>query len=272
MPMPTPLRGEFCACKSRSECQRVDVYFPMYADVAPKTRRTVVTIVPTGYSRHGFRDRTAVQDRETHAHIMQGALEMCNLPVTTACLALSCLGVKSDEGPDSARNVRCTGFRRECQDMVWRHESAREHVTMALGHWLWRISEGAWELPAGGAPVQRGLVKYMSRVDREHAPDHGWALVLFCRSGRHRSVAWATILMNVLRARGYLPTMDMGATDLGGTCKGLCPACSHKPSTDFDLARAAIVKVWDGWHRAAAVVTESEKALARRQARFAADT
>ena len=68
-------------------------------------------------------------------------------------------------------------------------------------------------------------------------------MVLWCRSGRHRSVAWAAILMTVLRAYGYLPELDMSATDLRGTCAAKCPDCNVRPVCTKDMAMAAYEEV-----------------------------
>jgi len=127
------------------------------------------------------------------------------------------------------------------------HRSGRDRVVSVLGHWMWRLRQ----FERGhehGPPVLRGHPKYMSQLcdSPGHGPDAEFAVVLFCRSGRHRSVAWASIVMTVLRAYGYLPELDMSATTLLGTCEGLCKFCDRRPVCTEKLAMTVYeeVRTW----------------------------
>ena len=227
-------KNEFCACTRSCMC---DVYFPMYAPLFAAPRRARVYVIPTGYTHYGWKQRPQ-GPMEDQRDILKGALKFCNLdmPMRSA-MSVCCLGSKQDEPEESRRMVKCTGFRQECQETCMSHVSGREHVLASLGHWLWRVHQFA-QGHDHGPPVLQGHPKYMAQfTDKQsgHGPVDEFAVVLWCRSGRHRSVAWAALIMSVLRVYGYLPELDMSATTLKGTCEGICPACNVKPVCTEDM-------------------------------------
>ena len=237
-------KNEFCGCSCARDCG-CEVYFPMYASLRVTAKRARVYVIPTGYTKSGFTQRPNDCGPDV-LKIMRNAMRVCKLE-NMSTLAICCLGDKKDEPPDSRRMVQCTGFRQECQDTVLDHPSGHEHVVSVFGHWMWRIQQ--WEKGRDpGVPLLPGHPKYMSDfVDSAgHGPDYAFAVVLFCRSGRHRSVAWASILMTVLRAYGYVPELDMSATVLRGTCEGKCPACDCKPICSKDVAMTVYeeIRTW----------------------------
>lgn len=79
-------------------------------------------------------------------------------------------------------------------------------------------------------------------------PAQSLTLAVYCRSGKHRSVAAATILSHVLRAQGWAcpPPRHLSKARWGKfCCRGLCEECLNPPAQLQETLDAAL----RAWHR-----------------------
>jgi hypothetical protein len=137
--------------------------------------------------------------------------ERCKLSSGMPWQCVNVCGDKHDAVRKEDQHRGCTGFREEVQVQVARQESLRELLASQLGEWLCSFD-----------PANRGL-------QCTFGPDDDWALVLFCKSGRHRSVACACLAQACLEFLGWDVKLHLEATDLRGTCKGNCKHCKGPP-------------------------------------------
>jgi hypothetical protein len=145
-------------------------------------------------------------DLDVH-YLAKDCIGRCRLDA----MPYSCIdvcGAMHDQVRKEKQHRSCTGFRKEVQEQVVNQVSLREALVTELGRWLVSFD-----------PAQRGL-------PATFGPDQDWALVLYCKSGRHRSVACACLLQACLEFLGWTVTLHLGATDLSPTCKGLCDRCN----------------------------------------------
>jgi hypothetical protein len=151
-----------------------------------------------------------------------GCINQCKLDL----MPFVCINVCGEQGDQVARNKQhrtCTGFRKEVQEQVAFQMSLREYLAIEMGRYL-----------SGFDPAGRG-------VPGTFGPDEDWALVLFCKSGRHRSVACAALMQLCLAFLGWKVTMHFEATDLSPTCGGQCPKC-RGPSVKSAMA---LSRMWE---------------------------
>jgi hypothetical protein len=67
-------------------------------------------------------------------------------------------------------------------------------------------------------------------------------VLVFCYSGKHKSVAWAYLLQAFLLSYGYRATVSISAINMANTCDlGECEACT--PPTPHSILNQAIVKL-----------------------------
>jgi hypothetical protein len=100
--------------------------------------------------------------------------------------------------------------------------------------------------------AQRDVVQYVRNqlyaFFERYGPDPGhsaqWAIIVACKSGKHRSVAWSNIISHCLAQRGYLVRKHYQAVDWQGTCEGKCPDCLLGPSDATLLKAKLAMAMW----------------------------
>ena len=77
-------------------------------------------------------------------------------------------------------------------------------------------------------------------------PGHSaqWSIVIACKSGKHRSIAWSAILTHCLAQRGYVARRYFAAVDWQGTCEGKCDECVAGPSDATLLKAKLAMSMW----------------------------
>ena len=91
--------------------------------------------------------------------------------------------------------------------------------------------------PSQLATVKAGFVAFMPEHRESMRAGRSWSLVVMCRSGRHRSQAWAYLLQAWLRGHGWRSRVLLGATD-AQRCKDVtCTLCERVPAVSAFLAR-----------------------------------
>ena len=178
-----------------------------------------VHVIVTGWRY--YYDRDPVQDHMDLRPMIADCLSRCRLPRIPYQTVNVC-GSHHDAVRKEDQYRQCTGFREEVQVQVARQDSLRDHLANELGSWLCSYD-----------PDNRGL-------RRTFGPDDDWALILYCKSGRHRSVACACLVQACLKFLGWDVKLHLEATDLRQTCRGNCRYCTgpHVKS------QAALDRVW----------------------------
>ena len=168
-----------------------------------------VHIIITGW-RYKF-DREPIQGKTDLRPMALDAFKRCQLTRDMPWQCINVCGDKHDQVRKEDQHRGCTGFREEVQVQVARQESLREKLASDLGAWLCSFD-----------PANRGL-------RCTFGPDDDWALVLYCKSGRHRSVACACLAQACLEFLGWDVNLHLRATDLSPTCRGNCKHCRGPP-------------------------------------------
>ncbi len=154
----------------------------------------------------------------------------------TPLVCVDVRGSNRDQVAPADRFYTCTGFRREVQLQVAQQESLVQAMVQHVALWLHRFdpdtpsnyahflahdtdpaARDIRSVQAGGPWIHRGWTRF--------GPSQPWALLFWCKSGHHRSVAAACLMAGCLERLGWPIVLHDAATEWGKTCAGGCRDC-----------------------------------------------
>jgi len=133
----------------------------------------------------------------TKATILSPDSRSCDVP----CMVVDCRGPKEGMPPPRERLRGHVGMNATTVQQVLAHDTTV-------------------------ADIATQLKEQWNRVVHGHGPLY---LVCFCKSGKHRAVAWAHILQALFLGHGFDANVNLTATEWAGTCSApgkTCEACS----------------------------------------------
>ena len=191
---------------------------PFYDSV--KAKAMEVVLISGGIRHYGpGKDVRGTPSVDVIDMVMRCLLDEAKFPRECPAMALSCFMTAP---PREERHYEHVGTHPAIIKQVLANEAGMAMAVGALHEW--------WYMTFPGDPE-------MDRV---------WpcklALVCICKSGKHRSVAIATIIGAFLSAQGWNVNFQNNSDrDWQGTCRGKCEECRHPMS--IALANSCVIRI-----------------------------
>lgn len=201
---------DHCKCTEPCECK---VLVPCSVPSPALISSGLVLIMVTGYKWHGL-DHAPVEGTMAWDTMITDTLQANHLGHGPPLVAMNVLGNPRDDPALADRFYKHLGSNPAIMNQATTNPSQKRAVVQAMTEFL--------KQPGTQESMKKG---------------RSWYMLVMCRSGRHRSQAWAYLLQAWLRSHGWRSRVLLGATS-NTTCRAMnCVLCGQTPTVSHYLAR-----------------------------------